>query len=641
VRRGRRIRAQQLDPALVDGLVVPGRLRQEPLQPLDLAVLGAGDRLGVGQPGQGLVAVAGQQQAMQVVAEAAALGQAREQGVEPLGVGLQRARRGAGKLGGQSSWRSAPDGGEDHRQDPGAYPNLNKLPVSGWRQAARLGYGRSVTSETRLARPLLSRDGFLCRIQMNGRHAWNRRPGIEAMSAPMDFEARLASFRSIRYPELRASQARVLAGYATHTGTPDLAIELPTGYGKTLIALLIGDYALEQGLTVAYLTGNNQLSDQVLTQASGLPGLEAVKFSGRSYRPAHLARYHNAEAIGVMNYWVYFNDRPVPDPADLVVFDDAHLAEQPLAGMFGVRVDRRTQRPLYEDLCDLVLAHTDMYPSVRLMREAAATPTTPPELLAFPHWQAIANTAAEHLAERLPPDEVRYVWPRIRPYLHACGMLIGPSAIEIRPYLPPTQTLPGYRTATQRLYMSATLGTMDDLQRRLGVDPVVNVLDAPVTAGETGRRLLVLNPSDAPALDAEPMGFVLERAAEVGRVAWLCASHSEADTLQTLLGERGLSTYRLRGAGEDGVLGRWGADPHGHLVTAGRYDGLDFDGDVCRLVVLPGVPAASTEFERFVMAYLGDAGVDPAWWTPKMRALPSRWESDATPPTVLPAGVQG
>ena len=35
------------------------------------------------------------------------------------------------------------------------------------------------------------------------------------------------------------------------------------------------------------------------------------------------------------------------------------------------------------------------------------------------------------------------------------------------------------------------------------------------------------------------------------------------------------------------------------------------------------------------------AGVDPAWWTPKMRALPSRWESDATPPTVLPAGVQG
>ncbi len=57
--RGGRVGLQQLDPLLVDGLVVPGRFRQEPLQPLDLAVLGAHDRFGVGQGGQGLVAVAG------------------------------------------------------------------------------------------------------------------------------------------------------------------------------------------------------------------------------------------------------------------------------------------------------------------------------------------------------------------------------------------------------------------------------------------------------------------------------------------------------------------------------------------------------------------------------------------------------
>jgi hypothetical protein len=36
-----------------------------------------------------------------------------------------------------------------------------------------------------------------------------------------------------------------------------------------------------------------------------------------------------------------------------------------------------------------------------------------------------------------------------------------------------------------------------------------------------------------------------------------------------------------------------------------------------------------------------EVGVDPVWWTPKMRALPSRWESDATTTPVLPAGVQG
>ena len=76
MRSGRRVLPQQLHAPLVDLVVVPGRLREEPLQPLDLTVLGTRNRFGAGQPGQGLVAVAGQQQALQVVAQAAALGQA-------------------------------------------------------------------------------------------------------------------------------------------------------------------------------------------------------------------------------------------------------------------------------------------------------------------------------------------------------------------------------------------------------------------------------------------------------------------------------------------------------------------------------------------------------------------------------------
>jgi hypothetical protein len=94
VRRGDRVGLQQRDPPLVDRLVVPGRLRQEPLQPLDLAMLGAGDRLGVGQGGQGLVAITRQQQALQVVAQTPALRHACQQRVKLLGVVLQRAGRG-------------------------------------------------------------------------------------------------------------------------------------------------------------------------------------------------------------------------------------------------------------------------------------------------------------------------------------------------------------------------------------------------------------------------------------------------------------------------------------------------------------------------------------------------------------------
>jgi hypothetical protein len=57
-------------------------------------MLGAHDGFGVGQGGQGLVAVAGQQQPLRVVAQALALGHACEQRVELGGVVLQRAGRG-------------------------------------------------------------------------------------------------------------------------------------------------------------------------------------------------------------------------------------------------------------------------------------------------------------------------------------------------------------------------------------------------------------------------------------------------------------------------------------------------------------------------------------------------------------------
>jgi len=91
VGRGRRVVQQQLHAPPVDLPGVPGCLREEPLQALHGLVLGADDRLGAGQRGEGLVAAAGQQQAREVGAEAAALRQRGEQGVELGGVVLKRA----------------------------------------------------------------------------------------------------------------------------------------------------------------------------------------------------------------------------------------------------------------------------------------------------------------------------------------------------------------------------------------------------------------------------------------------------------------------------------------------------------------------------------------------------------------------
>jgi hypothetical protein len=88
------------------------------------------------------------------------------------------------------------------------------------------------------------------------------------------------------------------------------------------------------------------------------------------------------------------------------------------------------------------------------MRDGTAGPGTPPELLSFGDWAAIA-TASRDAIEASPlvaaaslkdetdevkaevkklRDEIKWVWPKVREHVTHCGVLIGPSGIEIRPY---------------------------------------------------------------------------------------------------------------------------------------------------------------------------------------------------------------
>ena len=415
------------------------------------------------------------------------------------------------------------------------------------------------------------------------------------------------------FAELREGQKLVLGSYAkNHLNTPDLAIEMPTGEGKTLVALLIADLALDRGWSVAYLTGTKQLAERVEQEAKAL-GVESARFSSGNYGGARLQDYHHAQSIGIMNYWVYFNHNPRPQPADLVIFDDAHLAEQPVTSMQTVRISKATPEgaALYATICDLILAKAeDAYPGLHAFRDGTALPGTPPELLSFSDWSDV-STAATAAIDKSPVSgekAMKYPWGTVRQNLKRCGVLIGPTAIEIRPYHPPTTLMPSYSRSRQRIYLSGTLGTMDDLQRRVGTATITKLeTDEPLPPGASGYREFFLNPSGGKPLDPETIDWAMEQVkAAGGRAAWLCASHSEADTLETILHARGESTFRLKPTNDD-IVDTWAAAQRGHLITAGRYDGLDLAGDICKLVIITTVPQASSEFERFVVAYLGDA----------------------------------
>jgi hypothetical protein len=84
---------------------------------------------------------------------------------------------------------------------------------------------------------------------------------------------------------------------------------------------------------------------------------------------------------------------------------------------------------LYQTICAQVVAHTNTYPGRRAMLDGSARLGTPPELLSFTDWAAIAGPVRDAIeTSPFSADKgIRFVWPTVRDHLGHCGVLIGPS----------------------------------------------------------------------------------------------------------------------------------------------------------------------------------------------------------------------
>ncbi|HWQ95848.1 MAG TPA: DEAD/DEAH box helicase [Candidatus Methylomirabilis sp.] len=160
-------------------------------------------------------------------------------------------------------------------------------------------------------------------------------------------------------PEIKSlwsQQADILREYTQkHLKSKDIAIELPTGTGKTLVGLLIGEFrrrAYDE--RVVYLCPTRQLAYQVQKQASKY-GINSHVFvpTPSGYSIPDYNEYLSGKAIGITTYSGLFNINPKLKDANVIILDDAHAGENYIVSLWSVEINRYNDKELFFKIISL------------------------------------------------------------------------------------------------------------------------------------------------------------------------------------------------------------------------------------------------------------------------------------------------
>lgn len=392
-------------------------------------------------------------------------------------------------------------------------------------------------------------------------------------------------------------QGDVLRAYAEkHQDTPDLALELPTGTGKTLPGLLIADWVRRKAEgPVLYAAPTRQLADQVLTTAKneGVPARLLVG-SHHLWSPTDESDVEGGEAIAITTYSSIFNSSPKLPMPRLIMLDDAHAGEQFVGEQYGITIRRNEAEAAYLVVLEALRPFLSGLQIQRL--QGAPDPGAHHQVrLILPAVDPGALSKLDAVLAKLG-EPYKFQFAMIRGGLASCCVYLSYGGIQIRPMIPPTFENRVFSRAGQRVYLSATLGSGGELERAFGRAEITRMPLPTKTPPRSGRRLFVfpdlVQGGDATGLTKSIVGVTnkaLVLSQTTSAIAEMAAAVLAGDGIPAFgkeVVEKGLATFA--------------SAPTGVLGLANRYDGMDLPGDACRIVVLGGKPDAVSLQEKFL-----------------------------------------
>lgn len=392
---------------------------------------------------------------------------------------------------------------------------------------------------------------------------------------------------------LRGPQQDVLRSYMEHVDEPNIALELPTGTGKTAVGLLIADWRRRRSEDkAAYLALTNQLAHQVMEEGRNL-GIPCADLTGAKHHRSknEEGKYLDASAVGITTYSNLFNINPVIQASDVLVLDDAHGGEQFVSGMWTVEIDEDEDPNLFDE------CYTALRP---LLTSIEHRRIADPLSYSVESCDLLGDAACiANLTEALdgsPADGVRFSWPGIRNNLAGCVVLVSAGRIVIRPIIPPTETHEQFASTGQRILMSATLGDPGDLKREYGLT-TLETLKA--QNPQWGHRYIFIPEMHTSERYASAIVAAVWSKMEPKRAVFLAPSRRVLKrSYEGLVGGMKEAPDQITAGDIAESLGAFTENSNAMLTMAGRYDGLDLPDEDCRLLIMAEAPSAVSDLER-------------------------------------------
>lgn len=376
-----------------------------------------------------------------------------------------------------------------------------------------------------------------------------------------------------------------------------LALELPTGSGKSIIGLLILESWRRNGKRVALLTSSLALADDMKRRCDDL-GIENAVITGRRRgdelediaRARAKRRYSRKQAIGIMNYWAYMMGKDVVEP-DVMVIDDADSFENLLMSYYSVTITKQEDPDLWSELMD-ELSREKIYKAKMETLQLSDT-TEETQLIYFTHsFKLIQSLRTSILARgRAVSEGLSYDFPRNRKFLHTYFMYVDKDAISLAPFITPGFMHEKLHNVDRIILMSATIGRRSSIHREVGSDSELKIIsekDVKSQIGTMGKRIIFpLEGIAASSREEQLLSTAINIYESFGKALILCNSFRDAYSMKSALETRGHSATIYRREADSTAFAK---SKSGALITAGRFIGLDFPGETCRVAIIPKMP---------------------------------------------------